>query len=333
MRSLTNIIIISAVVFFFGVLFLYFSKIIAFFQSISIGSDKAYQMMLGRRLRSLQGSLEHHATLNKKSYLARADRYLQDIIVNLDMAKDGVTTIGLFFFILSISIISGVVVSVFSTLFLGLLTILASFYFTLTVIRFLSLMRFEKREASIMDTVDLLSMDISAGVQNAIERYTPVLNVSMQPYFRDFLDNIKFRGFGFEEAMLILSDRLGVTFYDFAHKAIVFEKRGKSKEVKGGKDQVGQSGGDMVELFSAIIEVNRYRRQLRFEANKRFSSLRVSFLLSGAIIAGYGIFAIITDPYIRNFFLHRDIGTLVLILDSVIVSGVLSYMASIKAKL
>ena len=49
-------------------------------------------------------------------------------------------------------------------------------------------------------------------------------------------------------------------------------------------------------------------------------------------ILGYAIFAMFTDSYIMTFLTDTMIGKIMIIIDIIIITFVLSYMAAIKAK-
>lgn len=177
--------------------------------------------------------------------------------------------------------------------------------------------RLEKREADIMNAVDLIVPEIGNGVKNAIVAYKDNFAPSVREDFAAFLINIQDRGYTFEDAMYILSDNLGSIFQDFAQKAIYFEAAGEK---------------EMVDIFTDITETNRLRRQLRDENNAAFTSLRSSFIISVIMVVGYFIFLMITDEFSRHFFLQVTAGKFLLIGMVMLVFMVLAYIATIKSK-
>lgn len=302
----------------FGLLVMYNAKVLFLLSQSTTFVEKLYLRFFGTRIRNLNLRMERETGLRKKSLTARGTRYLREIIQNLDMQKDGVTPAGLLVFLTAVSLAGAALVLFFAkNLVLAFLAFFTVFYLVLTLLRFISLLRYERKEAEIMDTVDLLAMDVRGGVKNAIQRYTPAMHPNIKPYFEEFLDNINIRGYSFEQAMLLLSDRLGPNFVDFAQKAILYEAK---------------ADNELEDIFSSIIEVNRHRRELRYRTNMKFSQLRFDFLTSGSVILGYAVFSIWLDGYIRHF-LTSTVGMLMIIIDVFVVTLVLSYMAAIKAKL
>ena len=88
----------------------------------------------------------------------------------------------------------------------------------------------------------------------------------------------------------------------------------------------------MADIFQDIVETNRQRRDLRYDNNKVFNELRVSFTLSSSLTAIYGVFVITTDKFSRHFFLETGAGKMLLLLMVLIIIGVLSYNTTIKSK-
>jgi hypothetical protein len=281
-------------------------------------SEGAFYKLFGKKIARWNLQLERATNIKKGSLAYKVNIYFKDIITNLGMNKDNVTPIGLLAFITSISAAVSMTYVVWSGEYaLALPAFGAIFYFVIVVFRFMSLVAYEKKEAEIMDTEDLIAMDIKGGVYNAILRYRKSLHPNMRPYFEEFVDNISHKGYGFRDAMVLLNDKLGKTFTDFAQKAIMYEEKADK---------------DMDDIFSSVVEVNRYKRTLRYENNKKFNQLRLEFLVSILVIGLYGVFSIFSDPFLANFFKNTFLGKILLIVDVVTVTAVLAYISSIKAK-
>ena len=177
--------------------------------------------------------------------------------------------------------------------------------------------KMEKREADVMDALDLIIPEIGSGVKNAIARYVDNFSPSLQQDFKIFLSNIQDRGMSFEDAMFILADSLGNIFKDFAQKAVFYEALGEE---------------DMRGIFDDIVETNRQRRELRYNNNLEFGVLRLSFIISAGITIGYFIFLMATDWFSRYFFLTTTWGNILLVAIVLTIFGVLSYIATIKSR-
>lgn len=302
----------------FGFLALYSNKIINVLVTSKDFVDKWYYKLFGKALKNMQVSFSRTADLNKYSFAYKVYHFFDELIINLDMKKDNVTVTGLLVFISSISFVGGLILAYLMDSFVLLIPITAAFFYLIVVVfRFMGLLRYEQREAEIMDAVDLLVSDIRGGIYNAILRYKDSFHPNIRPFFLSFIDDIQNKGYSFKQAIGILNDKLGPNFTDFAQKAVLYEA--KADET-------------MEDIFSSIIETNRQRRTLRYINNIKFNELRTQFIVSFLLIIGYGIFSALLDPFILEFLTQNSFGKLLLIGDIVIIAFVLSYLASIKAK-
>ena len=311
--------ILAGVVLLFGFFIMYNNKFLRIVEKSAEKSGGLLHKLVGKRVIRLNATIDRASMVKKTGIVFRFNKYYDDIIINLGLRRDHVTSGGLLVFILSVSITSSLLISMFlSSVVMFPLLVMAVFYFVTVIFRFISLLKFEKKEAHIMDTEDLIAMDVKGGVYNAIVRYHKSFHPTMQPYFNEFIDNIKQKGYSFSDAMLILNSNLGDTFTEFAQKSIQYESRGDD---------------DMADIFSSIVELNRHKRIIRYNNNIKFANLRFQFLLSSLVIGVYGVFSMFTDGYVAHFFLNTLGGKIVVLADIVLITLVISYLASIKAKL
>ena len=314
-----QLILLAVFIVLFGFAIAYNKKLLAVLGVTSKKMNKVMDKWFGYRLGNMQNELDRKIHLNNKSYYAKVNRYMHDILVNLELEKQGVTVIGLLAFITTTSLGASIFFFVWSSEFILSVTMFfAIFYLVVVLFRFFSLIRAEKKEALIMDAEDLIAMDVSTGVQNAITRYHHSFHPDIRGYFSDFLDNIQIRGYSFPVAMRMLNAQLGSTFSNFSRKAIMYEEKADK---------------DMADVFSSIVDMNQKRRELRYQNNKKFDVLRLQFLLSSAVIGGYGIFSIFTDAFLAHFFLETYWGKLLIIIDCVLIAAVVSYLSAIKSRL
>lgn len=308
----------SGFVFGFGYCVMYNQKILNKIEQAKEGSNSKFQRLIGSKIQKLNARNEKVASVTKGSLTYKVYTYLKDIIVNLDMEKDHVTPTGLMVFICSLSLTLTMILStLLGSIFLAVPLFCALCYLIIVIFKFSSLMGYERREAEIMDAVDLLVSDVKGGVFNAIIRYKNVFHPNIRPYFIEFLDDVQNKGYSFKQAMLKLNDKLGVNFTEFAQKAILYEEK---------------ADDDMDDIFSVLIEMNRCKRTLRYINNQEFIKLRTQLVISLVMIAGYCVFTTATDPFLSNFFLNRVEGKMLIVADIVAVAGVLAYIAGIKAK-
>ena len=302
----------------FGFLGLYSGKVINAMANSKDFMNKWYYKLFGKSVKDLQLSLSRNAELNKYSTTYKIYHFFDDMIINLDMKKDNVTVAGLLVFIVSLSVASAIILGVILNSLGLFIPLVATFgYLIIIILRFIGITNYEKREAEIMDAVDLLVSDIKGGTYNAILKYQDSFHANVKPHFMNFIDDIQNKGYSFKQAMGILNDKLGANFTDFAQKAVLYE------------DKADET---MEDIFSSIIETNRQRRTLRHINNIKFAELRTQFIVSSLLIVGYAIFSTVFDPFIFQFLTQNAFGKLLLIGDIVIFAFVLSYLSSIKSK-
>lgn len=311
---ITSLVIIGI----FAYFALYSNKILLKASDSQLIIAKIYYKIFGNVLRETNIRLSRTANLNKKSTIFKIYNFFDDIIVNLDMKKDNVTVSGLILFMFAVSLATGLVIGFFMDSVMVVITgTFAVFYLVLTMFRMSALLKYEKREAEIMDAVDLLVSDVNGGIYNAIVRYKDSFHPNIRPHFLNFIDDIQNKGYNFRQAMMNLETKLGSNFTDFAQKAILYES--KADET-------------LDDIFSSIVEMNRQRRTLRYINNLEFAALRTQFVVSLILIVLYALFSTMMDPFIRHFLANTTTGKLMIIIDIVIIAWVLSYLASIKSK-
>lgn len=268
---------------------------------------------------SKEYAIQRYMFLHRGSLVAKIYDWVNEQIINLGLKRYGITPVGYICFwslvCIPLTLAIGILLSVSVFSFVGLYFML--FFAVLLLTRVYVADKMEKREAMIMNAEDLIIPDIRNGVQNSIMRYKNNFAPEIRPEFEAFLDNITGRGHSFASAMYMLSDALGSMFREFAQKAIFYENLGED---------------DMVDIFQDIVETNRQRRDLRYDNNKIFNELRVTFMVSASLTSVYGVFIMTTDAFSRYFFLETAFGRMLLVLMMFVVIGVLSYNTTIKSK-
>lgn len=268
---------------------------------------------------SREYAVQRYVYLHRSSLIAKLYNWINEQLIAAGMKRVGVTPVGYMLFWGTISAITAIVIGIICNLNVFLYVVI---FFILVAVFLVATRVFvagkmEKREADVMDALDLIIPEIGSGVKNAIARYVDNFSPSLQQDFKIFLSNIQDRGMSFEDAMFILADSLGNIFKDFAQKAVFYEALGEE---------------DMMGIFDDIVETNRQRRELRYNNNLEFGVLRLSFIISAGITIGYFIFLMATDWFSRYFFLTTTWGNILLVAIVLTIFGVLSYIATIKSR-
>lgn len=268
---------------------------------------------------SREYAVQRYVYLHRSSLIAKLYNWINEQLIAAGMKRVGVTPVGYMLFWGTISAITAIVIGIICNLNVFLYVVI---FFILVAVFLVATRVFvagkmEKREADVMDALDLIIPEIGSGVKNAIARYVDNFSPSLQQDFKIFLSNIQDRGMSFEDAMFILADSLGNIFKDFAQKAVFYEALGEE---------------DMRGIFDDIVETSRQRRELRYNNNLEFGVLRLSFIISAGITIGYFIFLMATDWFSRYFFLTTTWGNILLVAIVLTIFGVLSYIATIKSR-
>ena len=300
--------------------FIYFNRqILKLIGNIRLGINKFVSKHFGSTFRSADKKFRRTAFLRTESLWYKIYRVFDNMITNLNLQKNGVTVFGLILFMCVLAFIITLIISILFNfgIFLGFFMFITAFVAVFVVFMFNSLSHKEKFENEIMDAVDLLVSDVKGGIHNAITRYMESIHPDIKPYFLEFIDNTKTKGLSFKSAMLILNDRLGPTFSDFAHKAIMYEEK---------------ADAEFDDIFSAILEVNRHKRILRAKNNFAFQQLMLTFIISFAMVAGFAVYITLTEPFVSDFLINNIVGKFLLILDFIVFIVVLGVLTYLKAK-
>lgn len=263
--------------------------------------------------------LQRYVYQHPKSILSLFYTFINEQLLALGLKRAGVSVVGYLVFWAVIAVFVGTIVGLILSLGLGITVLVWGCFFFVEIVmtRVVVSERMEKREADVMNAVDLIVPEVQNGVKNAIIQYMDNFAPSIQSDFRAFVNNIQERGYSFNAAMYILADNLGIVFKDFAQKAIYYEAIGDK---------------NMQDIFTDISETNRLRRQLRDENTTQFASLKTTFLVSAGMVAAYFCFLMATDEFSRYFFLQNTIGKILLIFMILVIFCVLAFITTIKSK-
>lgn len=263
-------------------------------------------------------ALQRYVYLHRSSPVAKLYDWVNEQLIAIGLKRSGVSFVGYMTFWAFMSVVTSVCISIFAGLSFGFVLPVSAILLVVSLVttRVVVSERIERREAAIMDALDLIIPELASGVRNAIVKYADNFDPTLQGDFKAFVSNLQDRGYSFEDAMFILSDNLGIIFRDFAQKAIFYEALGET---------------DMLSIFDDIVETNRLRRELRYVNETAFNTLRTSFIVSSLISGGYFLFLMATDPFSRYFFLTTTPGIVLLIIIILVIFGVLSFISTIKS--
>lgn len=264
-------------------------------------------------------SFQRYVYLHRRSPLSLLYYWVNEQLIASGLKRAGVTPVGYLLFWAFVSAVISVVAMLITKINAFLVVLIFGILFAvfLVLTRVIVSEKMERREAEIMDALDLIIPELRNGVKRAIAMYVDNFAPSIQGDFKIFLSNIQDRGYSFPDAMYILADSLGLIFKDFAQKAINYEAQGDK---------------EMLNIFDDITETNRQRRELRYINEVAFSTLKTSFIVSCVIAIAYFVFLMATDAFSRYFFLTTTPGIVLLIAIALTMFGVLAYISTIKSR-
>lgn len=275
---------------------------------------------IGVKTQGLEYRLQRYMFTNSEHPFAYIYRWVNDQIICLGLKRQGVTVVGFlsFWCIVAVPITFIICVVIKANPFISTV----SYFIVVLALLFVTRMRtdssIEAREATIMDTIDLLVPEIDNGVKNVIMKYLDVIPDMLRVDFSGFIDRLEYKGYTFEDSMTILADDIGGSvFRNFAQKCIYYEYQGDK---------------DMIEVFSDVVDTNRTRRELR-ESNKLvFDSLKQDFLMASAVVWVYAVAFGFREQTTVNFLFKTTFGQFLLVVDFLIEILVLGFITSIRSK-
>ena len=298
--------------------------VVCYFLSFQIlrtmaNANKWFTQKIGTYANDKEFQLQRYVYQHSRSPITKLYKFINEQLIALGLKRLGITVVGYLLFFGFTSIVLGTIITVLAKLgvITGFFVWILTFAGTLIMTRVFVSERMEKREADIMNAIDLIVPEVGNGIKNAIVMYQDNFAPSIREDFKAFINNIQDRGFSFDAAMYILADNLGRIFDDFAQKSIYFESVGEK---------------EMQEIFTDISETNRLRRQLRDENDAAFAGLKTTFVVSVLMTFGYFMFILFTDDFSRDFFMHSTPGKILLLIMIVVVFLVLSYISTIKSR-
>lgn len=302
------------------VLFVKFNRyILAWVAGVRAKIFAVFSKNYGGALRNANKTFRRTAFLNQDGLGYKIYRFFDDIIVDLNLTQNGVTVFGLLLFIAFVSLLLAIMAMIVLQLDIPLMLSawFACFALVLVLFRFSALSKKEKRENAIMDAVDLLVSDVKGGVYNAITTYMDSFHPDIRIYFLEFVDNMTTKGLSFKSSMLVLNEKLGHTFSDFAHKAILYEEK---------------ADDEFDDIFSAILETNRHLRYLRVSNNMAFKNIMNTLTVSFMAIMAFAVYIIMTEPMVQTFLLYNAVGKFMILADVAIFVIVMGYLTGLRAK-
>ena len=169
----------------------------------------------------------------------------------------------------------------------------------------------------LLEAINTVSSNMKGGVVPAVAESINSIDVTVRYMFQDFLDSVKIRNTHILTALSNLQEDMSPIGDDFIRKAKTFEQ--------------GEERG-LSDVFKDVIEINNMKIRMMQKQEDAFKKVEFDFKVSTAGIFGFlaGVLAIYTD--VRQWYFSTSLGSLILVIDLVLLLAEYVYMVSLRAR-
>ncbi len=264
--------------------------------------------------RDLEIGKIHDKTVRMKSY-----KFLNDLTIDLGYKRKGVTPYELLFFIIIGSLVVSLVIGalIFSSMLLSILAYPLVFVTIGCVLYTKANIAHDNRIDAVIMAENIISNNIDKGVLVAVKSSIDNMPPSLQPDFKDFIDDIEVKNSYVKTALLDLNNKLGSVADDFIQKCITLEL----------EEEAGLAG-----IFKDVVEVNNIKSEFRIDMKRKFEEVMTEFIIGSLIIFSFLGGAIWLYPILQTFYFRFIIGQILLLGDALLIIGEFVYITFLRAQ-
>ena len=255
--------------------------------------------------------------LNLKSKRVKHYRFLNDLIIDLELKGRGCTPYEFLFILLTGTLLlsTGVACLIFNNAVLIPFVYPIVFIVLVCVLYTKGNVAHDRRIEATLQSENAVCNNIRHGVVVAVRNSIDLIPLDVRDAYKDFLDNVETKNVHIKTALLDLNNNLGSMTDDFIRKCIVLE----TEEEKG-----------IVGMFADIVEVNNIKSEIRIHMKRKFEEVTFMIaILLGAIMLFLVLFIALYE-ILQNFYLRNPIGQMIILIDILIL--VLVYMYILKQR-
>lgn len=173
------------------------------------------------------------------------------------------------------------------------------------------------RIRALLEAINTVSSNMKGGVVPAVHESLNSIDASVRYMFTDFLDAVEVRNTHVITALEYLRQDMSPVGDDFIRKVKTFEQ--------------GEERG-LSDVFKDVIEINNMKLRMMQKQEDAFKKVEFDFRISTLGIFGFliGVLAIYGD--VRHWYFSTSIGSLVLVIDAVLLLAEYVYMVSLRAR-
>lgn len=257
--------------------------------------------------------------IDEKRKVYKLYNFLNDLIIDLDLMRTGVTPYELLFIVcLIVVIITAIVCKIlFGTFIMTVVMYPVALIGTFCIMYTRANLAHDTRIENVIEAENIICNNIKVGVVVAVRESLDVLPKEIRPDFKDFLDNVEQQNYHIKTALLELNAHLGSVADDFIKKCIVFEM----------EEEHGIAG-----MFQDIVEINNINLEMRIEMKRQFEEVMAQFKMGALMIFAFlaGVLAIF--PNVRNFYFSNWVGQLIIAVDILLLILEYVYVTYLRAQ-
>ncbi len=280
----------------------------------TIARDLLYK--INRFIRLEDKRIEESLFKSPNSMQNRYNMFLNDLRIDIEfLNKISLSFFKILLFIVSF-IVTLIIVYISNNLILAIMFPL--FYLTIVCILYsMSLYHKQKRISDVIETENLLSIEMNADFNNIVKKNISQIPISVQEFYRQYLTDTNSFNFTEEDALRKLKLSLGKVSYDFLSKVKVLVTDNPEGHIK---------------TFRDIVALNNIRKLARDELNKTMRRIFNRFL--GALFMAYALLfvEVIVIKAVRWFIFSTVPGQILFIVDIIILLYVYLRINMMKAE-
>lgn len=255
--------------------------------------------------------------INNKNRKVKHYRFLNDLIIDLELKGRGCTPYEFLFILLvgTLLVSTGIACLLFNNAVLIPFVYPIAFIVITCILYTKGNAAHDRRIEATLQSENAVCNNIKHGVVVAVRNSIDLIPLDVRDAYKDFLDNVEAKNVHIKTALLELNNNLGSMTDDFIKKCIVLE----TEEEKG-----------IAGMFADIVEVNNIKSEIRINMKRKFEE--VSFMIAillGAIMLFLCVFIALYE-ILQNFYLRNPFGQMIILIDVLIL--VLVYMYILKQK-
>lgn len=266
---------------------------------------RTLRIKINKYIRDNDKRIEEQLFKNSNSFSSKYNQFLNELRIDLEMFSH----VNLTFFKIILYSITGFItflcISILGSWYLVILFPLI-FIAILSILLSISLSAKQRRIIDVIDTENLLSIEMRRGFNNVVRDNLNRIPVSIRQYYLEYLTNTEQFNYNSEDALRILKLSLGKVSYNFLDKVNIEMNYREEGTIEGFKD---------------IVELNNIRKLARNELNKTIRNIFSQFMGALILTSGLLLLEILMIKAVRWFYFRFIAGQILLIINIIIILG------------